>query len=118
MDPSEAIFGFMLNYGVLDHTQPTFVEFSSSDGVDTRKLDFSNPFLLAKPSRTLVAMFKVIALPAGLSQLKLVGNGDPNDSTTQIEFVGVFIGPKPIPLANWDQDGIPVLSDPENSNKP
>lgn len=114
MEKSEVILGFMLNYGVLDHTQPTFVEFSSLDGADTKKLNLSNPFLFAKPSRTLVAMFKVVALPAGLSQLKLVGNDDPNDSTTKVEFVGVFIGLEPVPSANWDKDGISVLSAPTN----
>jgi hypothetical protein len=110
VENSEAILSFRLNYGVLDHTQPTFVEFSSLGGADTKKLNLSNPFLFAKPSRTLVAMFKVVALPAGLSQLKLVGNDDPNDSTTKVEFVGVFIGPEPVPSANWDEDGIPMLS--------
>lgn len=103
---SEAILGFMMNYGNLNHTQPAFLNVSARDGSAVRRLDLSNAFLTAEPTRKLVAMFRPVDLPAGHCRLEFVGTGSQEDSPDCLEICGVFIGPETCLNRDWDVGGI------------
>jgi hypothetical protein len=111
MSESEAILGFMLNYGILNHTQSTFLEVSSQDGSSKKQLNLSNPYLVSKPSRSLVAMFTSCSLPAGHCQLEVFEDAQSSNPNKLVEIVGALVGPEPILTANWKDDAIGSLAE-------
>lgn len=106
---SDAILGFMVNYGNLYHDQPAFLNVSAGDGSDLRQLNLANTFLTAEPTRKLVAMFRPVNIPAGHCRLEFVGSGSQEDSPDFLELCGILIGPETRLNRDWDVGGIGSL---------